>query len=208
MSLILEALKKLEREKQAGARGFVVLSHLPWTGARSGGRTMAGSLAVIVVTLVALAAGLTAVWRWRSAAGAPAAIATPPGPSPTAAPGMPDPEPAMPSARVAPPEQVDTRPVAVRPPVPPVSLLPPPKAEGGGPDQPADAPPSAREGPATGKAVELRLNAISVRDGHPVAILNDRLVREGDSFDGIRVLRIGDAEVEVEVAGQRRTLRF
>ncbi len=38
--------------------------------------------------------------------------------------------------------------------------------------------------------------------------MNDRLVREGDSFDGIRILKIGDAEVEVEVAGQRRTLRF
>ncbi|TMB55521.1 MAG: hypothetical protein E6J47_06620 [Chloroflexi bacterium] len=204
MSLILEALKKLEREKQAGARGLVVLSHLPWTGPRSGRTAIVGAL----VAVVAVAAGGAAVWRWRSAAGAPAVIATPPGPSPTAAPLIPDPGPAMPSARVAPPEQVDTRPVAVRPPAPPVSLLAPPRAEGGGPDPPADAPPGAREGPATGKAVELRLNAISVRDGHPVAILNDRLVREGDSFDGIRVLRIGDAEVEVEVAGQRRTLRF
>jgi len=149
-----------------------------------------------MVAVVAIAAGGAAVWRWRSAAGAPAVIATPPGPSPTAAPLMPDPGPAMPSARVAPPEQVDTRPVGVRPPAPPVSLLAPPKAEAGGPDQPAGAPP------------ELRLNAISVRDGHPVAIVNDRLVREGDSFDGIRILKIGDAEVEVEVAGQRRTLRF
>ena len=198
MSLILEALKKLEREKQAGARGLVVLSHLPWTGARSGRTTMVGAVVAAVVAIVAVAAGGTAVWRWRSAAGAPAVSATAPGPSPTAAPSMP----------AVPPGQVDTRPVAARPPAPPVSLLLPPKAEGAGPDQPADAPPGAREGPATGKAVELRLNAISVRDGHPVAILNDRLVREGDSFDGIRVLRIGDAEVEVEVAGERRTLRF
>jgi hypothetical protein len=41
-----------------------------------------------------------------------------------------------------------------------------------------------------------------------VAILNDRLVREGDAFDGIRVLRIGEAEVEVEVGGVRRVIRF
>jgi len=33
-------------------------------------------------------------------------------------------------------------------------------------------------------------------------------VREGDSFDGIHVLRIGEAEVEVEVNGVRRTLKF
>jgi hypothetical protein len=56
--------------------------------------------------------------------------------------------------------------------------------------------------------VELRLNAISQQDGLPVAILNDRLVREGDVFDGIRVIRIGDAEVEVEVDGRRRVVRF
>jgi hypothetical protein len=41
-----------------------------------------------------------------------------------------------------------------------------------------------------------------------VAILNDRLVREGDLFDGIRVVRIGETEVEVEVNGQRRLVRF
>jgi hypothetical protein len=55
---------------------------------------------------------------------------------------------------------------------------------------------------------ELRLTAISQRDGRPVALINDRLVFEGDSFDGVRVLRIGDVEVEVEVRGLRRVLRF
>jgi len=90
--------------------------------------------------------------------------------------------------------------------VPPASLFTPPKAANAEPGPSADAP--GGEGSAAGKPVELRLNAISVKDGHPVAILNDRLVREGDMFDGIRVLRIGDAEVEVEVAGERRTLRF
>jgi hypothetical protein len=54
----------------------------------------------------------------------------------------------------------------------------------------------------------LRLNAISKQDDRPVAILNDRLVREGDVFDGIKVIRIGEMEVEVEVAGQRRILTF
>ena len=41
-----------------------------------------------------------------------------------------------------------------------------------------------------------------------MALLNDRLVRAGDSFDGIRVIRIGESEVEVEVRGQRRVIRF
>jgi hypothetical protein len=61
---------------------------------------------------------------------------------------------------------------------------------------------------AASPAPDLRLNAISQQDGRPVAILNDRLVREGDSFDGIRVLRIGEAEVEVEVGGVRRVIGF
>jgi hypothetical protein len=55
---------------------------------------------------------------------------------------------------------------------------------------------------------ELVLQAISERDGSPVALVNDRLVREGDSFDGVTVVRIGASEVEVEVRGRRRVLRF
>jgi hypothetical protein len=57
-------------------------------------------------------------------------------------------------------------------------------------------------------STELRLHALTQRDGHWVAVLNDRLVREGDEFDGIRVVRIGETEVEVEVAGERRILTF
>jgi hypothetical protein len=41
-----------------------------------------------------------------------------------------------------------------------------------------------------------------------VAIISGRLVREGDRYDGIAILRIGADEVEIELQGQRRTLRF
>ena len=44
--------------------------------------------------------------------------------------------------------------------------------------------------------------------GQPIAILSDRLVHVGDEFDGVRVLAIREAEVDVEVQGQRTTLRF
>jgi hypothetical protein len=54
----------------------------------------------------------------------------------------------------------------------------------------------------------FQLQAISAQDGHAVAILNDRLVREGDSFDGVKVVRIGADEVEIEVAGHRRVVKF
>ena len=36
MSLILEALKKLEREKQSPDRGFLVMAHVPWAAAAAG----------------------------------------------------------------------------------------------------------------------------------------------------------------------------
>jgi hypothetical protein len=41
-----------------------------------------------------------------------------------------------------------------------------------------------------------------------VALINDRLVFEGDSFEGVKVLRIGEVEVELEVRGKRRVLKF
>lgn len=219
MSLILEALKKLEREKQAGERGLVVLSHLPWVGAKTGrGGLLAASVATLSLILVAL--GAAGIWRWRAAGVAPAAEAphsqspstpvlagrsvAPVGPADGAS--VLNPSPAI----TPPPAARDTRSVAVLPNLPP-SRLPPPVAA---PTALQDAPLVATEGtepghgPTPSKAGEIHLNAISVRDGHPVAILNDRLVREGDSFDGIRVLRIGEAEVEVEVGGVRRTLKF
>jgi len=54
----------------------------------------------------------------------------------------------------------------------------------------------------------FRLTAISERDGKAVAVINDRMVFEGDSFEDITVLRIGDAEVELKVAGKSVTVPF
>jgi hypothetical protein len=76
-------------------------------------------------------------------------------------------------------------------------------------DQPVDTVPSdppTEEGSVS--EPEFRLTAISTRDGEPIALLNDRLVREGDRFDGVRVIRIGVAEIEIEVDGERRTIGF
>jgi hypothetical protein len=39
-------------------------------------------------------------------------------------------------------------------------------------------------------------------------MLSDRLVFEGDSFDGMRVVRIGATEVELEIDGERRVVGF
>jgi hypothetical protein len=176
VSLILEALKKLEREKGVPERGFLVMAHLPWARSSTVGARLLG--------LAALALALAAVgfllWRFRPAP--PRAVA--PAPTPTLA-ALPPP-----AGVVAVPSP------AVALPAPAATALPATPA----PDRPAPSPPAA--------ASEFRLNAITVQDGHPVAVLNDRIVREGDSFEGVRILRIGEAEVEIEVRGERRVIRF
>jgi len=49
----------------------------------------------------------------------------------------------------------------------------------------------------------LVLQAIGERDGRPIAVINDRLVREGDVMNGARIIRIGSDHVEVLGADQR-----
>jgi len=217
VSLILDALRKLERDKQARDPGVVVVGQVPWRGRdRSRGATRA---ILGVLTLLVLAGAWT--WLARPHGGAPAthpterseplsteaaapraaepstASPTPaelpaptaPNPAPQAPPhrevALPEPEPAPPPGMVEGPGPAETAP-ASGPPVEPPSIRPP---------VPTPRPP-------------LLLTAISERDGKPVAVLNDRIVHEGDSIDGIRVLRIGPTEVEVEVDGRREVIRF
>jgi hypothetical protein len=215
MSLILEALKKLEREKEAGDRGLVVLSHLPWVGAKTG---RGGLLAATVASLILVVLVAAGIWRWRGAGATPAAHDPRAGnPSTTvlAVPSAPSVDPATdaslpnPGSPVTPrPAGTDTRTVAIRPELPASRLPLPVPAPRAVPDAPVVTAGATDSGATPPKPGEVHLNAISVRDGHPVAILNDRLVREGDSFDGIRVVRIGEAEVEVEVGGVRKILTF
>ena len=55
----------------------------------------------------------------------------------------------------------------------------------------------------------LVLQAISERDSHPIAIINDQLVREGDLLGRARVLRIGPESVDVLLEnGKKETVRF
>jgi hypothetical protein len=228
MSLILDALRKLEREKDARAPGILVVGSVPW-GETSRARRVALAGVAVAALLLAVAFG----WLLRPTAAPPAAQEPPattthtlptrsaPTPVPPAAtPPLswaspaPPPPPAIrldrPAARQATPAPQDTAPA---PPSAAAASEPVP-ADVPAPDEPAPdrisvspAPPSGRP-PVALKPDELRLTAISRRDGRPVALINDRLVFEGDSFEGVRVIRIGEAEVEVEVRGERRVLRF
>lgn len=213
MSLILEALRKLDRDKEAPERGLVVTGATIW--ARPEERR-AARLAWVLLAGVVVAAG---VWllRGRSAptpAAPPAASTAPadrtPGTAaaadqPFAAPGALAPSAvvaASPSVapRVSPPAATAhasplTQPSLAPPASPPRVAEPAAVAEDAAGDTPA--PPG-----------DVVLQAISARDGQPIAIVNGRMVREGDAFDGIRILRIGAAEIEVEVKGERRTVGF
>ena len=187
MSLILDALKKLEREKDAREPGVLVVGSVPW-GARARSRLplVVALMGTVLVALVAFA-----LWP-RDRAARPVTPPPPPVSSPVPAP-----------TPVSPPEP---RRLPVPPAESPPTKAPAPERAPAGDDVAATSPVPSRAG-APG-ADDLRLNAISRRDGRPVALINDRLVFEGDAFEGVKVLRIGEAEVEVEVRGERRVLRF
>ena len=199
MSLILEALRKLERDKDTPERGFLVTAHLPWAQAHKHSRLVGLAVLALALAVAALAAAL---WRGRGTPAGATVVASPSPSSPAAAPAIQSGSPATAAT-----------PAVVAPPLP----RPGPPATSGKlrsdraerPESSAPAATSTPPAPRGGAAgPELRLNAISRQDDRPVAILNDRLVREGDLFDGIRVIRIGETEVEVEVQGQRRVIRF
>jgi hypothetical protein len=206
VSLILDALRKIEREKQAPRRGFVVMTHVPWSQGTSRTRLLVGAVLALSVAVAVLG---VALWR-RGAAQNPIAATTPSAtpvavatPLPVAIPTPSSPEAPATAAAVleaAPVPPPARRARTARPtPVAVAAASPPPPVA----NTPAPAPPR----PALAKG-EVRLNAISRQSGQPVAVVNDRLVREGDVFDGIRVIRIREATVEVEVDGQRRTVGF
>ena len=152
----------------------------------------------MALVLVAVAgSGLWLAWRGRveaptrgGAGAAPAALPLPASPPPAAM--------STPASSDAPAPNG----IAPRPGAGPVERRAPETAA-----VPA-RPPALKPAPPADPASGLQLQAISQRDGKPVAILSNRLVREGDHFDGITVVRIGAEEVEIEVQGRRRTLRF
>jgi hypothetical protein len=230
MSLILDALRKLEREKAAHEPGVLIVGSVPW-----GGTSRTIHLRLAAGAAAVLAAGVFVGWLLRPAVPPPATAALPaatpaaaqptPRPTPTLLPPAPVATtgaryevPAAPPVRLsrpvpAAPARADRVQSALPDPTPAVPT-PEPAAETLPAPVPAESisvAPGAAGVIETAPAAapdELRLTAISQRDGRPVALINDRLVFEGDSFDGVRVLRIGETEVEVEVRGVRRVLRF
>jgi hypothetical protein len=195
VSLILEALKKLDREKQAPERGLLVVGPAAWPSRRGGRATAAMSAVVGAVLAVAGMAAVLWLYGRRSPPAQVSSSTQASLPAPPAAPVM------------APPTPTAERPTVAagrapaRPPAPAAT-----PARGAAAAVPE--PQGVKAPKASPAADRFQLQAISARDGHPVAVLNDRLVREGDVFDGVRVVRIGADEVEIEVAGRRRLVKF
>ena len=218
MSLILEALKKLDREKQAPDRGLVVVGPSAWPSARDG-RPSLRTAATIAFVLAGIGA---AAWHYG---GRPSSVvpremapreiaphetaAQPAGPGPYAGARGAAPVPAPPSAgQFANAPVAASRPGAGAAPASKAMRGPVPEDVAASPRGTPEPAPGTREGRSAAAAAAYQLQAISAQDGHPVAILNDRLVREGDRFDGVTVVRIGSDEVEIEVAGRRRVVKF
>lgn len=217
MSLILDALKKIEGEKgEAGEKGVLVLGAVPW-GERQARRTSLVVGATLGVLGVFALGGLATWWLLRPTpapaplVGAPAAAPAAPSAAGVVAapaqPALPVPAAPAPAAATQAPPALPANPAPRATFAAPVTAPAPASEPAREPAAPAAAPAAAAP-PAPSSSSDLRLTAISQRDGQPVALLNDRLVRAGDSFDGIRVIRIGESEVEVEVRGQRRVIRF
>jgi hypothetical protein len=217
VSLILEALKKLERDKKVEDRGgFLVMAAQPWPSPGDGRRTLAW-VAIGGVVMMALGAGLAlSFWRGSTSPTAAAHGPTAPAASASRAPVLPQP---MAPLRLPPPSSR----VATAPKPAGSSAAKPAVAAENAPKEaprtsketavapvPADADVAAEpvKAAASAPAPRFRLTAISERDGKPVAVINDRMVFEGDSFEDITVLRIGDAEVELKVAGKSVTVPF
>jgi len=194
VSLIMEALKKLERERDTQGSGFLVLAPTPWPATR--GRILRVALLALVAGAFAGGSGW-AVWQLLARHDAPAAVAEAPRPATRPAPeGS-----ASPVAAIAPPIwDAGSRPPVPAATRPPASTVPRPAAVA--PDRAAAAPAPAAPEPV------FRLEAVSSQDGHPVAVINGQLVREGETVDGARVVHIAADHVELEVQGRRRVIGF
>jgi hypothetical protein len=213
VSLILDALRKLERDRERPDPGVVVLGSVPWPGLGRSRRRSALVASAVLGLAVLAAAG---IWLLRSApAKSPAVHAL----TPLPVKASPAPAAVSPRAAVPPPTTTVAAPAAPTRSAPGVATLGPPPAgrrlavpgsAAADADRPARRPAGATEGPPAAAAPHdrLQLMVISERDGQAVAIISDHLVHEGDSFDGVKVLRIGATEVEVDDRGQRRVLHF
>jgi hypothetical protein len=190
VSLILEALRKLDRERQVPERGFLVMAPAAWPSQDRTRRRWAW------LVLAAMALGIGALLWTPDAPRRRTGQVT----QPLDAPATPAPTPlarsAAPLGAGAASLAPSQAPMAVAR-VVSTTLVPPPGAA-----------PLAAPTAAAAKTPEFVLQAITERDGRPLALISDRMLREGDEIDGARIVKIGDTFVEIDYRGRRTALHF
>ncbi|GIX22277.1 MAG: hypothetical protein KatS3mg121_1060 [Gammaproteobacteria bacterium] len=67
--------------------------------------------------------------------------------------------------------------------------------------------PDGAAAPSAAGAAALRLQAVLVSPGRRLAVINGRVLREGERIAGARLLRIAERAVELERGGRRIVLR-
>ena len=192
MSLVIEALRRVEKtDARAGSIGAAVASYRPTPRPR-------GSA---VPLLLGVLTGGALVFLFGTQGRNPQSVSAQSGDAPAVLPA-----PRLKGAAGLPP------PLIIEP-VVRSSEVRSPSGTGSG-SEGASAPANAdgrREAPLRTSVAppSLVLQAISERDSHPIAIINDQLVREGDKLGVVQVLRIGPDSVEVLLeSGKRDTVRF
>jgi len=193
VSLVIEALRRLEKtDARAGSIGAAVASYRPVPRPR-------GSA---VPLLLGLLAGGTLVFLFGAPGKSTTSVGAQSGDTESAS---------LPQARRLKGAAGLPPPLIIEPVV--RSTESRPRSEMGSEAPVATALPIPERRPAPARAVvavpALVLQAISERDSHPIAIINDQLVKEGDKLGQVRVIRIGADSVEVLLEnGQHDIVRF
>jgi hypothetical protein len=217
VSLILEALRKLERDRKSPDPGVVVVGVQAWPARSTTARNI--GIAFCAVALVAFGFWLGTAPHLPSGA-APAV----PSVSPEAPQGLRSP---ASSGEISARERWVAAPSSTPSPTGRRSLEASSTLEPRAAVSPADEGPrplpteeSRSDEPTGGIREETvvvieptggalpRLHAITRQGDRNVALLDDHVVSEGDAYNGWKVMRIGDSEVEIDVAGRRHILRF
>ena len=233
MSLILDALKKIEQDKRRS--GGSQIESITVSRGRFGGRQHVLSMAAIAVGSVLLtAAAVSFLINNRHGADATVAVAPPEPLEPLEIEAQPEPrELKTPPTELETPVVVVTKEASVRtrdpePDPDPASIEEAPDdatqpirlvgrervlSDGLSIKDPAesfdhdDAKPQDSE-PLPDDFPDLVLQGTSVIGNNAVAVISDQRVFEGDCIEGALVIRIGEREVELELDGRRFTLRL
>lgn len=210
MSLILEALRKLDKDRSAPDRGVVVVGAQAWPATRRPRR----GIGLVLGGLLLVAFGFWLGARPRSAA-PPDTTEAKALPLPAGADSRaPDTALGTTASRVASPGPVRPREAPPTEPRPVPTRAPGGvEAEGEAADTLSSAATAANEPEESAVTVAPgrrlpRLSAIGRREERPIAIIDDRVMNEGDSFGGVTVIRIDETSVEIETAGRRHSIHF